>query len=118
MALTSGTNQASTTILGSIGAPRLNPGALAPLGRTNPLAGLAAQAEESLTNERIIQAADDAAKHEFIRDSGTGLPVLPEKRSSFTIYNQQYNEAIRKNYIIKLDSDIDKTLDDLADKHY
>ena len=57
MALTSGTNQASTTILGSIGAPRLNPGALAPLGRTNPLACLAAKAEASSTNERLACAS-------------------------------------------------------------
>ena len=117
MPLISGTNQASTTILGPIGAPRLNRGALAPLGTTNPLAGLAAEAEESLTNERIIQAAEAAGAAEIERDASTGIAILPESQGNFTVFDKNYNQAIRIKYLSELDRDTTKTLDGIFASH-
>ena len=117
MPLTSGTNQAPTTILGPIGAPRLNRGALAPLGTTNPLAGIAVQAEESLTNKRVIQAAEAAGAAEIERDPNTGLATLPESQGNFTVFDQAYNKAMRAKYISELGADTADSLDKIFVKH-
>jgi len=107
-------NIVPTTKLGPVGASI--PRALSPT--INPLAGAAAAAEENLAATRQLEAADAAAKHEFQIDPTTNLPVLPEQKSSFSIFGKQFNKEIRRNYLLRLDTDVETELGEIANRNY
>ena len=105
------------TKLGPIGAnfPRLLD---AVQRQRNPLEPAAAEAEKNLSEQRQLEAADAAAKHEFERDALTGLPVLPEQKSNFSIFGQQFNKEIRRNYLLDVESSVQTKLNELANQNY
>ena len=105
------------TKLGPIGAnfPRLLD---AVRQQINPLEGIAAEARKDLSEQRQLEAADAAAKHEFERDALTGLPVLPEQKSNFSIFGKQFNKEIRRNYLLDVESSVQTKLNALANQYY
>ena len=107
-------NIVPTTKLGPVGASI--PRALSPT--INPLAGAAAAAEENLAATRQLEAADAAAKYEFQIDPVSKLPVLPEDKPSFSIFGAAYNKAIRNNYLLKIKTDVDTELNNIAGRNY
>ena len=104
------------TKLGPIGAnfPRLLD---AVRQQINPLEGIAAEARKDLSEQRQLEAADAAAKHEFSLDE-RGLPILPEDKPSFSIFGKAYNQQIRRNYLLKIKNDVNDKLNEIADRNY
>jgi hypothetical protein len=106
-------SQGRTVNITAVGVPILRANPI----RINPLEGVAKFAADSLKTDQIIKASDEAAQHQFATDPTTGLPILPEQKSSFTIFGAQYNKEIRDNYIRRLNSDIETTISNLAFEH-
>ena len=97
------------------------PSARAPFGdaSVNPLFNVAKIAAESSASQRAREGAEAAYSTELSINPRTGLPELPEERDAgINIFQQSFNDTLRKNYLSSLEGETRKKLLKIADENY